>query len=128
MEEDLIVTLETAMLAKEAKYDEPCSFVYINKIHEMFCSNVAPAPKQTQLAKWLRIERGILIDVCKRCKTSYDEEDKVCDGCDEYDYNIYDNSGHKIYDYDGELGFDNYGDAFEDALKTSLKMITHDNQ
>lgn len=128
MAEDLIVTLETAMLAREAKYDDPCPFVYITKISGMFCANVIQSPKQTQLAKWLRIERGLLIDVYKNCKTSYDEDDNVCDGCDEYDYNIYDNSGHIIYDYDGELGFDNYGDAFEDALKTSLKMITHDNQ
>ena len=33
-----------------------------------------------------------------------------------------------VNEYGDELGFDNYGDAFEDALKTSLKMITHDNQ
>ena len=117
MTHEEICTYEVAKLAKEKGFDVPTAKNYRHK-NGTTCN----APSQSQLQKWLREEKGVIVEVIAQptCSTSKkncywwsikQNSDGFCYQYEECSYILYSDEGY----------FDTYEQALEDALAYSLK-------
>ena len=124
---DQLIRFETAKLAKEKGFNEPCNNAFDLKIYQpsnLFEENIEEIsnvdeysnseyerfnrPTQSLLQRWLRDEKFIDVFVINSIKENcYDweirEEENIVLECDQY--------------------FHNYEAALEDALKEALKSL-----
>jgi hypothetical protein len=125
--EDTIITFETAKLAKKKEFNEICQYYYeiLDKpitLQKMSCSNVEgykqpTAPTQSLLAKWLRDEYRIFINI------NYDGNDEV------FRVEIIkqnNDRSRKVFYLKEEniiMMFHSYEEALEIGLQEALKLI-----
>lgn len=130
---DELISLETAKLARKKGFKEGCLHYYQNGIvetdgcynHYNMCKgNICSAPTQSLLQRWLREEKGIIVEVIAYPTCSNNK--KNC-----YWWSIKQNSDGICYQYEEcsdtlygfSFAFDTYELALEDALKYALENL-----
>ena len=118
---DELVTYEGAKLAKEKGFNEGCLFYYQNGVTEsdgcynhynMGNKKICSAPTQSLLQRWLREEKGVIIQV------------NWMHDCGKYFYTIWTNDKCIVSDYIKlEKAYDTYEQALEDALRYALENL-----
>ena len=109
---DEIVTYEVAKLAKEKGFDVPTAKNYRHE-NGATCN----APTQNLLQRWLREEKGVVVEVMclptTRTSSKYEYKRHIFWGSD----------GHYIEGEYGDEIFDTYELALEDALIYALENL-----
>ena len=122
-----ICTYEVAKLAKEKGFREKCIEHYYDDTKDLYRSsnpqcynfggNTSDAPTQSLLQRWLREEKGIVIEVIclptTRTSSKYEYKRHLFLGSD----------GHYLESEYGDEIFDTYELALEDALKYALENL-----
>lgn len=111
-----ICTYEVCKLAKEKGFNVPTDFCYEQNGCLVRCGSIA-APTQSLLQRWLREEKGIVIEVIclptTRTSSKYEYKRHLFLGSD----------GHYLESEYGDEIFDTYELALEDALKYALENL-----
>lgn len=124
---DEICTYEVCKLAKEKGFRERCIEHYYDDTKDSYRSsnpqcynfggNTSDAPTQSLLQRWLREERGIVVEVMclptTRTSSKYEYKRHLFWGSD----------GHYLEGEYGDDIFDTYELALEDALKYALENL-----
>jgi hypothetical protein len=123
-----ICTYEVAKLAKEKGFDVPTHYAYNENCQKAMymelCLNrntkdsrSISAPTQSLLQRWLREEKGIVIEVIclptTRTSSKYEYKRHLFFGSD----------GHYLESEYGDEIFDTYELALEDAIKYALENL-----